>query len=107
MLLNAMGSDTLEDDTFTTTRTRQARWGLRTMVFVIGFLVLETMTVTLKIRFWPYDPKKGESQTKNLDMWMIPPFIANILIIAFGSLLVNILLFAGLSDVNGLSTFTS
>jgi hypothetical protein len=107
MLLNAMGSATLEDDTFTTTRTRQARWGVRTMVFVIGFLVLETMAVTLKIRFWPYNGKADESQTKNLDKWMIPPFIANILIIAFGSLLVNILIFAGLSDVNGLSTFTS
>jgi hypothetical protein len=103
MLLNAIGSNTFEDPPYATERIIQCRWGVRVLVAVTGFLVFETLAQTIKIRFWP---ATGDNKRKS-EWWMVPPFIENMLIIATGSLMVNILMFAGLSDVNALSTWYS
>jgi hypothetical protein len=103
MLLNAIGSNTFEDPPYATERIIQCRWSVRVLVAVTGFLVFETLAQTIKIRFWPVTSEKSRKS----EWWMVPPFIENMLIIAIGSLMVNILMFAGLSDVNALSTWYS
>jgi hypothetical protein len=106
MLINAIGSDVFSDPPYTTDRIRQCRWGVRVLVVVAGFLVAETLVHTLKIRFWA-NWKEGEATNpvKVSNYLMLPPFVANWLVIAFGSFTANILMFSGLSDVNALSTW--
>jgi hypothetical protein len=118
MLVNAVGMSSFADTPFFTDRIRQCRWGVRILVILAGLLVLETVVKTLKLRFSskdpePTKPKNSDSKdTKSSDappeskMWILPPFLANLFIIGFGSLLVNILIFSGLSDVNSLTTWS-
>jgi hypothetical protein len=106
MLINAIGSDVFTDPPYTTERIRQCRWGVRALVAVAGFLVVETLVRTLKVRFWPeWKDGEGHSLAKLTNHWLLPSFIVNWLIIGFGSFTVNLLMFSGLSDVNGLSTW--
>jgi hypothetical protein len=108
MLVNAMGDDIFEDAPFMTHRIRQCRWGIRVLLAVSGVLVFETLIKTAKVRFWPNKPTTKnagyEIVTASAD-WVLPAFISNLIIIGVGSLLVNILMFAGLSDVNALSSW--
>ena len=108
MLINAMGSNSFENPPYATERIRQCRWGVRVLIALSGCLVLETLIRTIKVRFWPAERDADGTLGKNKSIsvyWMVPPFIANMLILGFGSLMVNILMFAGLSDMNALSTW--
>jgi hypothetical protein len=108
MLLNAIGSDVIQQPTYITDRIRQCRWGVFILLAVSGALVLETLIKTIRMRFWRAKGQAAQNteQEKVSDNWMIPPFLWNMLIVGFGSFLVNILLFSGISDVNELSIWS-
>lgn len=105
MLMNAIGSEIYQETSYTTDRIRLCRWGVRLLVAVSGSLVIETLIRTIKIRFWQHKKKEDQDDAiKVVDpYWMLAPFIANVLILGFGSFFVNILMFSGISDVNELS----
>jgi hypothetical protein len=106
MLINATGSILFYDPPYATSRITQTRWGGRVIIIVSAVLVFETLLTTLRVRFkpdwkFPATPFDGGAGPK----YMFPAFIGNMLLIGFGSFLVKILLFTGLSDVNGLSSW--
>jgi hypothetical protein len=111
MLINAMGTVTFTDPLYATARIIQCRWGARILIIVSGTLVVETIYKAVMIRFFRNWVNVGKVQVKNdtqpdgVDWWMLPSFMGNALIIGFGSVLVKILIFSGVSDVNGLSTW--
>jgi hypothetical protein len=109
MLINAMGSTIFYDPPYATSRITQARWGARVIIIVAAILVLETLGTTLKVRFSPKWRVPGFPliPTTFANQFMLPAFIGNMLLVGFGSFLVKILLFSGLSDVNHLSAWTS
>jgi hypothetical protein len=108
MLLNAIGTDAIQQPSYITTRIRQCRWGVFILLFVSGALVLETFIKTIRMRFWrPKGQAAQNAEQENVhEYWMIPPFIWNLIIVGIGSFLVNILLFSGISDVNELSIWS-
>jgi hypothetical protein len=100
MLINAIGSACFFDAPYDTPRITQARWGARVLVIVCATLVTETVYITAHMRFFP------EFLVPFLQGWaVIPAYLSNVTIIVFGSFLVKILIFSGLSDVNGLSSW--
>jgi hypothetical protein len=114
MMLNAMGSSTFEDLSYATPRITQTRMGARFILIVCAVLALETIYKTIRMRFFhSYNipgmkPSRG-SENKTApppDDWsVLPSFSANVVILAVGSFLVKVLIFSGLSDINGLSTW--
>jgi hypothetical protein len=111
MLINAMGSQTFTDPPYATTRITQARWGARVFIIVSAVLVFETIIKSVRMRFFTPSAPYGtiaisSSDVRTSQAWFIlPSFIGNALILVFGSFLVKVLVFSGLSDVNGLSTW--
>jgi hypothetical protein len=111
MLLNAMGNVTFYDPPYATNNIILSHWGARCIVIIAGVLVLETLVKSIKMRFfegWDYKTQNPatDSEGKEVkDQWMVPSFLANMMIIAFGSVVVKILVFAGLSDVNALTSW--
>ena len=51
------------------------------------------------------DDERGQL-LEEIDPYLIPSFVFNVLILGFGSVMVKILVFAGLSDTNALTTWT-
>jgi hypothetical protein len=102
MLINALQPVIFYDPPFATTRIIQCRWGARVLFIVTGVFVIETIVKTIIMRVMPsvMDKPSGD---KPHSVW--PAFMTNFIFVAFGSFLVKILLFAGLSDVNALSTW--
>lgn len=98
MLVNAIGTDGLTWNTFTTTRIIECRQAVILTVFVSGMLVVETLINTLKSRFW-------HNLNAEEHHHIIFSFASNVFVVVFGSFLVKILIFSGLSDVNALSTW--
>ena len=111
MLINAMGTVTFYDPPYATARITQSRWGARVLIIVSGILVLETVYKSVMIRFFRSRVNTGKVRVKNennpngIDWWMLPSFIGNACIIGFGSFLVKVLIFSGVSDINGLSSW--
>jgi uncharacterized membrane protein len=57
---------------------------------------------------WDYKTQNPTTDSEGKvvqDQWMVPSFLMNMMIIAFGSVVVKILVFAGLSDVNALTSW--
>jgi hypothetical protein len=109
MLLNAMGTSIFEDLSFSTPRIDQSRVGARIIIVVITVLVVETIYKSIKERFFPGEAKVKTGDIKKIvgivEEHILPAFLANMLILIFGSFLIKVLIFSGLSDVNGLSTW--
>jgi hypothetical protein len=112
MLLNAMGDIVFEDLSYATPRITQSRTGARIIVVVCAALVAETVWKTIRMRFFStyvingQVPPRGSDEMPTKEWTVVPAFVANALIIAVGSLLVKILIFSGLSDINGLCTWS-
>jgi hypothetical protein len=98
MLVNAIEPIIFYDPPYATERVTQCRWGSRVLFLVSGCFVLEILLKTIQLRFLP-----GKQPFYVAQMDQLPSFIANFIYIAFGSFLVKVLLFSGISDVNGLS----
>ena len=111
MLLNALGSQTFFDSPYATVRITQSRWAARVFVLVAAVLIFETIIKSVKMRFLaPVVPHGAvalsSTDAKTSQAWFIlPSFVGNAVILIFGSFLVKVLAFSGLSDVNGLSTW--
>jgi hypothetical protein len=110
MLMNAMGTSIFEDLSYATPRITQSRLGARFIIVVICVLVVETLFKSIKMRFFPAYVAPGQTtptnspETTKKEYMILPSFLANMTILAFGSFLVKVLIFSGVSDVNGLST---
>ena len=111
MLLNALGSQTFFDSPFATSRITQTRWGARVFILVAAILIFETIIKSIRMRFFATPIPYGTTAISRSDPrvhheWLIlPSFLGNATILVFGSFLVKVLFFSGLSDVNGLSTW--
>ncbi|KAJ1466419.1 hypothetical protein T484DRAFT_1756658 [Baffinella frigidus] len=112
MLLNAMGTTTFEDLSYAPPRITQSRIGARFIILVCAVLVAETIYKSVRMRFFPLylgpfqkPPGGAADSTETSILTILPSFLVNMAILAVGSFLVKVLIFSGLSDVNGLSTW--
>lgn len=99
MLLNAMGSNMFYYSPWATARVVQCRCGAQVIVVVASGLVVETIVQSIRIRFFSR-LKSSNAQTED---WTNLSLMGNMSLILIGSCLVKILIFTGLSDVNGLT----
>lgn len=135
MLLNAMGRTSFYDAPYATSSIISARWASRVLVIVAAVMVLEAVVLAVVVRVWPglakrerveeleqlntlnrekqnlepteqplTDEEKGEL-LEDIDPHLIPSFLFNIVILGFGSVMVKILVFSGLSNVHALSNW--
>jgi len=101
MLLNAMGSNMFYDSPWATARIVQSRWGAKIIFFVASGLVIETIVQSIRIRFF----SRQKSTNSEVQNWVNLSLIGNVSLIFVGSCLVKIVIFSGISDVNGLTAW--
>ena len=100
MLFNALSPVIFIDAPFATEQISLCRAGARALFVITGVFVLETMMKSFGMRF--RDNLQGFIPELNMN---ILGFVFNLCYIICGSILVKILLFSGISNVNGLSAW--
>jgi hypothetical protein len=100
MLINALQPVIFYTPPYATTPVMQSRWGARVLFVVAGCFVLETIIKSFQMRFFPHAiPRKSDVFGPTVE------FVGNFLFVAFGSFLVKVFLFIGISNVNALTSW--
>jgi len=114
MTLHALGGNTFYDTHYATPAVTASRWGARIVVIVAVLLLFETLvkSIILRIKHSSLISEKYKQAGERVQKYrgkieeqtgLLPSFIANVLIVATGSFLLKIVVFAGLVNVNALS----